>query len=1621
MKKVLLSLIACISILAAWADGPFRNHRYDSFKVMSPPEGSILFIGNSITDMHCWPEIFTKEDGTYLPIVNRGNSGTYSTEQSDNLESYLKNQPKKVFMMIGTNDLATSGGLAFSPEQLLAYVKSIVARIELRCPETKIYLYSILKNNTSNRVEATWLEANSQIKAFAETDTRVTYIDIYDKLANVASGGVWSYDNLHLTAASYKLWADELCPYLEEGETYKVKVAYPAENCDTKQQNGGLGGVHGMRATYMSLLPISSDDILVFGDEMVKNGEWQELLGSTRVKNRGTGWGYGGDIATTSKMVEATYSAVEGVTKDNAKAIFVYTGTGDANGNTDIETIKTNYKALVDKIREKSPSSKLYLMSLCPTDNASKATRITSLNEYMQTLAGADESVKYVDIYTALASGTSTNSNFFYPSNYLGGKGYVKVAQKMKEALDADFADNGTTVISDDEAEKRHTQAGLRNALSQTIANGQMVTIGTEVGEYDAEKMNAYDAKVAEAVTLLANDEITQEQVTQMISALNNALLSAMIMPEGVNLLLTTNANKLENKSGWVRGLVGTSNNIWSLPLASAIAGNLGAANVPETGFYWGMGNGGGVCAQTDVNGLSATGFNLVGRQAYTGSWAAQIYMLDKNVKDVGVQFSASGTLTNTSFSIWTIKGTSATCVAQSQASALPSGVQNYIASDVNLPAGERLVFIWNANNAGQTLNITDFGASYTNIDELPEEVTEKTYTINKQTAKTYRDGTTESTGYSKLLKTTEEPTVTLATDKNNMMWEGDNLSLYPGSSGCTYTLSAPAGYVIDSYSFTAQNVAGNDADNMTLTFGTKVYNTKTPQNISFTRVNQQSVQFSQAGANKGVELIDFIVKIKVDKVEKPVISTDEETVWYYITSASTKDYCANKVIYSDPTSDKMMFGNRQFNANYIWSFWEKDGKLAIRNYAGKYFGTAGSGTGGSTQFNAQETENYIYSINEAYDYFTIKDNAVELHAQQSGSVIVRWPAEAGGASLWKFEEVDVTDSQAALGSTTVQQGRVNTGIGNKNVPIIRSIIGVNGLEGTINLGGVTGTVKGTGTASIEKVKVYLAANGRELVTEEKATTWRDANATLLGEATVATDGTYTCTLTEPCPLSIGQNYLWIAYDISDDAQEGSTVDATITSYTIDGVSVSESNGDPEAEATIFLSEGTVLMPRDRAVNQEKGSMRFRIPAITSVIKDGKIRLVTLTDDRLDHGVDLPSHCYIVAQYSDDLGKTWSAPKVVAGTAETGGDYGHGDASIVTNRKTGELVGIMTCSTNGTGFWASTAERPQTWKTIKSSDFGETWTTPHDHTKTLYGKNSPNPHWQAGFSGSGAALQLRDGTLVSSFVNRQIDGQNAQGQNITSQNFYFFMSEDGGDTWHVQGTSGTTSADEPKTLERNNGDLAISVRASGYNFHNVTSDRGATWKYAPQTRFTSGISGNACDGEYMVWCAATEGNQVAEGVHDIAFITCPNNGSRRNVSIALSTDEGETFETPKTICPTGSGYSAATVLPDGTLGVYFEENSVPFTDGASSEYTLRFVRFSLDWASGGKYKFTDEHPYRPIPHEYAEEEDTSISDITSAPSMTSVEAPIFNLQGIRVAETKQPGIYLQNGQKKYVR
>ena len=1546
--KRLFTLLICglLSVATMFADEPFRNHRYDSFKVLETNNESIVFIGNSITDMHCWPEAFKTSTGEYLPIVNRGNSGTYSTEQSDNIESYINGKPKKVFMMIGTNDIATSGGLNFSGEQVLAYVKSIVSRIHARSPQTKIYLYSILNNRTSNRVEATWLHTNEIVKEYVETMNVdwLTYIDLYDKLAGVAQGGVWSYDYLHLTAAAYQVWCETICQYLAEGEDYTVSTVYPS-NTSSLQQNGGLGSAHGMRATYFSMLPISNEDVLVFGDEFIKNGEWQELLGNRNVKNRGTGWGYGGDIATTSKIVDATY-ANTGVEKKDAKAIFIYTGTGDCNGSTDIATVKNSYKALVDKVAQKSPTSKIYLMALAPTNNATTNTsRIAALNSYMQSLATGN--IRYVDTYTPLLNGNVANTKYFYPSNYLGGLGYAVMANAMTDALKADFPADTYAATSEADAEVRYAQATLRNTLSQVIARGLIMERGEAMGQYDPEKMAAFDAKLENAYALLAKESITEAEVQAMGNRLNEVIEAAISMPKASN----------ATDEYWYQFTSLRSNNLY----ISAEGEATGVVGKENTGTS-------AVSMWKFVDRGDNT-YDIVNRQY--GSYLSP-------VANYNTQIS---TTKNKPAKGWTVS------YADTPAYYIISS------GDVQLNqtgSGQSYkLYNW-SNSATLGYDRSDTGcqiaiAEAAEPEELPSSLE---YTVDKTNGNLYHKDGAANQSWNCCWKSNTTPQLQFGCGTiNNMNWSGNNVQLMTGTAGsANYSITAPAGYVITEYSFTFANNGHNTGLELSMNDGASYTTSTTAQTISAKNQNTGSVSFRLAGSNgNGVVLTNFTVKIKEDKIEAPKISTEGNEHWYYITSASTQTYCAGKVIYIDGDMEKLRFGDKMFSADRIWSFWEKNGKIAIKNYRGEYFGTAGNGTGNSTAFGVVNEPNYIYSINSAYDFFIIKDNAVELHAQNDNSVIVRWAAAAGNASLWKFDEVDTSNALAEFASSRVVQGKVSTGIGNTNQPIVRSTLRIGGLDGNVEFQGVKGSFVGADRKDITNVKAYFASNSRELfVDPEKKMTWREENGEQFGETvTLAADGTFTITGNKT--LAPGDNYLWITYDIAETAKEGNTVDANIISYTIDGKEIAENNGNPAHSVTIFLSEGAVLMPMD------KGSLYYRIPSIT-VTKDGK-RLVTLTDDRKHHNADLPSHCYLVAQYSEDNGRTWSDPVTVAGTAETGGDYGHGDASIVTNRDNGEIVGIMTSAgTYGHGFFAGTAAEPPRWKTITSRDGGLTWETPVDHTDDLFGANCSNPKtntWKSGFSGSGAALQKRDGTLVSSFVNRQADN---------SQHFYFFMSKDGGKSWYVSGTSGTSGADEPKTLERNNGDLAISVRSTGYNYYNYTSNDGETWHLPSQTRFNSGISGNACDGEYMVWCSTVEGNPW-----NIALQTLPNNSSRQNVSIALSTDEGATFGTPKTICPIGSAYSAAVVLPDGTLGVYYEEN------GVFGGFTMRFVRFSLDWASNGKYKFTEDAPFYPI-------KSTNPSAIEEVKGESGKVKAIYDLQGRKV-ETPSKGIYIVDGKK----
>lgn len=1508
MRKILFVLFALLATVT-WADENFRQARYDNFKVLSPSSDGIVMIGNSITDMHIWNEVFRDKNGNCLPISNRGNSGSYATQQSENLESYIAQKPKKVFMMIGTNDIATSGGLSTpsTPEVLLSYVKSIITRIHKRSPQTHVYLFPILKNSTTNRVEATWVAYNALLKSYVEgqNNALLTYIDIYDALACVADGGSWSNDKLHPNACAFKKWCDAMLPYMDEGTTCDYDIL--SSDLTSVQQQTGLSSMNGGRATMFSVMPIKSSDILFFGDGEIKTAEWWELLGNNNVKNRGTGWGYSGTIAVTSSVVDNTFATVSGITKACPKAVFLYTGTSDvATSTANVTTAETAYKTLVDKIFSYAADTKIYVMGIHPAMTTGPNTNITAFNTWLkETLPGNyDEGkVKYIDTYTGLVTSAGiANTTYIRSTNYLGGMGAAYFANQMAEAFNEDFPGE-MNPISLSDAQTNYDMATRRNLVGTQITANRDLAASTTVGGFSQAAVDAYNAELEKAYTLLDQSSITDAEATAEVTAMKTALNSGLVLPTP-----STDTEEYWYQFAALRSLD------YFVSATGATSGVSGQNSAPKSAAsMWKF------VKRTDGS------YDIINRE-YNG------YL------DPSATYNTQVKTTTTAPSAgWTLTPASSTGYF-----AIASGEAEL---NQTTSAHSYAVYNWSdSSKKGADLDDTGCQMKITEAPEPEEEATTVEYTIDKTTGTIYTSAGAAATSYGATWKSTATPQLTFGCGPNNMNWSSNTIQLFSGTAAsATYTITAPTGYVIDKYSFT-YTAATSTALTLTVD-GTAHTTSQTAQQINQIGVNAQTASFTYAGTNgNGLLLTDFKVTIRKDgAVVAPEISTEGNEHWYYIinaASASTASYCSGKAIYWDASFGSMRFADKQFNANYVWSFWKNsEGKIAIKNYNGVYFGTAPTGTGDTSRLGKSDTPNYIYSINSNYGAFTIEDGGTApLHAQNSNSVIVRWAAAEGNASLWTFSEVDCSEPEAKFTGATVKQGKVTAGIGNKNSAVLRSTIHIAGLTGTVKLTRVN--VKLTNKDNIDSVKVFFANNAQELfVNPEGKMPWRTPNGTLFGKTKVGNYASFG--VTGDTTLAPGDYYLWIACDIKDDETlEGNTFRADINGYTFD-TKYTALAGACTNDVTIFLSEGTALMPRDM------GTTYYRIPAITQVQKNGHTRLVVLTDDRKEHNSDLPSHCYVVGQYSDDLGKTWSEPVTVAGTATTGGDYGHGDASLVTNRDNGEIIGIMTSSKYGTGFWASTPDKPQTWKTVKSTDGGETWEEPVDHTTELYGTGSPNPTVKGGFSGSGAALQLRDGTLVSSFVNRDANDV---------RNFMLIESDDDGNTWHFVGTSGTTSADEPKSLERNNGDIAISVRASGYNYHNVTSNHGTTWKNAAETRFTSGITGNACDGEYMVWSSTKDGNPW-----NIAFQTGPYNGSRQNLSIAISKDEGETFGTPKTICPWGSAYSAAVVLPDGTLGVYYEES------GIYGGYTLRFVRFSMKWATGDDtYVFTEHQPFHMI-------------------------------------------------------
>ena len=102
----------------------------------------------------------------------------------------------------------------------------------------------------------------------------------------------------------------------------------------------------------------------------------------------------------------------------------------------DPEKIAADYRGWIENIRGYAPASstRITVMSLIPRNSRDENLSLTKpMNELLRQMAGEMENVDYLDIYSDLAADDDSGDPEMIDREYLTGKGYLKVASRLKE------------------------------------------------------------------------------------------------------------------------------------------------------------------------------------------------------------------------------------------------------------------------------------------------------------------------------------------------------------------------------------------------------------------------------------------------------------------------------------------------------------------------------------------------------------------------------------------------------------------------------------------------------------------------------------------------------------------------------------------------------------------------------------------------------------------------------------------------------------------------------------------------------------------------------------------------------------------------------------------------------------------------------------------------------------------------------------------------------------------------------------------------------------------------------------------------------------------------------------
>ncbi|WND39156.1 exo-alpha-sialidase [Streptomyces sp. BB1-1-1] len=372
------------------------------------------------------------------------------------------------------------------------------------------------------------------------------------------------------------------------------------------------------------------------------------------------------------------------------------------------------------------------------------------------------------------------------------------------------------------------------------------------------------------------------------------------------------------------------------------------------------------------------------------------------------------------------------------------------------------------------------------------------------------------------------------------------------------------------------------------------------------------------------------------------------------------------------------------------------------------------------------------------------------------------------------------------------------------------------------------------------------------------------------------------------------------------------------------GATVPAAHGAPEA--TPAATAGT-LTSQDIAT-AGTGSPYYRIPALTRTTKG---TLIAAYDARPTLG-DLPGNLGVVLRRSTDGGTTWQPQQVVRREAAP---KGFGDPSLLVDRETGRIFVFYAASVNQ-GFFGSATGNDESDPDVLQADYsysdddGLTWK--HERITA----EIKNPAWAGMFAASGEGIQLRHGTYKGRLVQQYAIRHNGANYAVSA------YSDDHGATWKT-GTPVGPGGDENKTVELSDGRVMLNNRSKPYRTVAYSTDGGVTYTPFQQDGELPDPANNGSIARFAPDVAASHPRSSW-----LLFSNTATTGSRSNLTVRLSCDNGQNWPIRKTVEAGSAAYSTLTPLDDGTgansrVGLLWER----------ADYRhITYSSFDLKWLGG---------------------------------------------------------------------